>query len=122
MAFFLPVLLFAGAAGISLFASGCANPSSSSSRPKPPPSAVPPDYPKSALDLTNDAGPEENGYDLLLRRFEEKSLKSKGLPFSVDSLLKKEGDGLKISDLFKDPAQAKLAIKFSRHVATHDEK
>src|SRR4029453_5394203 len=30
--------------------------------------------------------------------------------------------GFKISDLFKDPTQAEIAAKFSRHVGTHDER
>jgi len=125
MVFFLPVIVIAGAAGLSLLASGCGG------RPTPPrapakgggtPPPLPPGFPKSALETTGADGSAVDGYQALLTALERSALGSPTRPLSLDALLKGKDPEVKLASLFKDSRQVQKAEAFLEHLATHDEK
>lgn len=114
MAIFLPILLFAGAAAISLFADGCAPPS-----PSPPPKPLdpppfPPDFAKSYLEFRQLDGTLGEGYQSLLSELERQVLAAKPGALSTNAFL--------MPGIFSDPRQVAKAKAFVGRLAAHDEK
>ncbi|HEX5033096.1 MAG TPA: hypothetical protein VFW62_01330, partial [bacterium] len=116
MALFLPILLFAGAAAISVLAEGCGGSGHSPTSPQP----LPQGFPKAFLDYGDRPEQRANGYHYLLQNLESQALSSPTRRLDLKALLMNDGAGATWFKVFQDPRQAEKAKEFIRHLATHD--
>ncbi|HKY62230.1 MAG TPA: hypothetical protein VJR29_02335 [bacterium] len=117
MGLFLPILLFAGAAAISVLAEGCGG-SGHSPASAPP---MPQGFPKTFLDYGDGPEPRANGYHYLLQNLESQALSSPTRRLDLQALLRNSGAGASWLQVFQDPRQVGKAKEFIRHLATHDQ-